>query len=141
MLSADGQAIVSGSYVAVVDGAAAFVAPDSLTGTVVIDGSTSVFPLMERLAEAFQDLTDVRVEVHSTGSGGGITAAIDGTADIGMSSRAIRVTELERGISSITLAYDGIAVIVNNSNPITNLTMSQVHDIFVRNFVRWSDAQ
>jgi len=141
ILSAEGQNIVAQSYVPAVSSAAGYTGGEGLSGTIVVSGSTSVAPLMERLKEAFEALhPSVTVEVHSAGSSAGITAAINSVADIGMSSRALRESELEQ-VNSITVAYDGLAVIVNNANPIQNLTPEQVRQIFVGDMTRWSEVQ
>jgi phosphate transport system substrate-binding protein len=140
--SAEGQDVIAGrNYVPAFASPAAFVAPEGLSGTVVAAGSTSMTDITQRLAEAFEAVVPgVSVEVHSSGSGAGITAAIDGIADIGLTSRAIRDGELEQGVISETMAHDGIVVVVNNSSPVTALTSSQIHDIFVRDVTRWNEV-
>ena len=95
---------------------------------------------MERLREAYLEINPGAViEVHGTGSGAGITGATDGLLDIGMSSREIRDSELELLHQAITICMDGIAVIVNNNNPIDNLTVEQIRQIFTGEAVKWSD--
>jgi phosphate transport system substrate-binding protein len=97
---------------------------------------------MEKLAEAYEAVNSgATIEVHATGSGPGITGAIDGILDIGMSSRDIRDSEMENLYQQITIAMDGIAIIVNNDNPLTNLTMEEVREIFTGEKSRWSEFQ
>lgn len=141
IMSEEGQEVVSGSYIPVDSNAPAF-RSNGATGTVVVGGSTSVSPVMERLKEAYLEINSGAViEVHSTGSGPGITGTIDGVLDIGMSSRDIRDSEREQLERSITICMDGIAVIVNNGNPVTNLTMEQIREIFTGEKTRWSEVQ
>ncbi|MCL2662535.1 MAG: substrate-binding domain-containing protein [Oscillospiraceae bacterium] len=140
IMSQEGQEIVADRYIPVDQSAPAFES-NRATGTVVVGGSTSVSPVVERLAEAYQEInTGANIEVHATGSGAGITGAIDGVVDIGMSSRNIRDSEMENLYQQITIAMDGIAVIVNNDNPLTNLTMEEVREIFTGEKTRWSDV-
>ncbi|MCL2204670.1 MAG: substrate-binding domain-containing protein [Defluviitaleaceae bacterium] len=141
ILSAEGQAIVSGrNYIAVGDNLAPFTG-GGLTGTLEITGSTSIAPLMELLAVAYMEINDdARIEVHSSGSGAGITDAIEGRAAFGMVSRELRPTELE-SVDAVAMAYDGLAVIVHNDNPIPSLTTEQVRDIFMGELSRWGDTQ
>lgn len=141
ILSAEGQEIAARSYVPAISNASAYVAAGNLSGTIVVSGSTSVAPLFERLKEAYEEIhPNVTVEVHSAGTSAGINAAISGLADIGMSSRELRPAELEE-VRSITVAYDGLAVIVNNASPITNLTPEQIRSIFVGETTRWSGLE
>jgi len=139
IMSSEGQEIVADSYIPVDQNAPAFES-NRATGTVVVGGSTSVAPVMEKLAEAYEAInTGANVEVHATGSGAGITGAIDGVVDIGMSSREIRDSEMEDLYQKITIAMDGIAVIVNTGNPLTGLTMEEVREIFTGEKTRWSE--
>jgi len=141
IMSKEGQEIVADRYIPVDQNAPAFES-NRETGTVVVGGSTSVSPVVERLAEAYQEINSgANIEVHATGSGAGITGAIDGVLDIGMSSRNIRDSEMENLYQQITIAMDGIAVIVNNDNPLTNLTMEEVREIFTGEKTRWSEVQ
>jgi phosphate transport system substrate-binding protein len=140
IMSDEGQEIVAGSYIPVDQSAPAFES-NRASGTVVVGGSTSVSPVMESLAEAYEAINgDASIEIHSTGSGAGITGAIDGVLDIGMSSRDIRDSEMDELHQQITIAMDGIAIIVNNDNPIANLTMEEVREIFVGEKTRWSEV-
>jgi len=139
IMSAPGQEIVAGRYIPVDLAAPAFTSAGH-GGRVVIGGSSSVAPVMELLSEGYRALNpNATIEVHSSGSGAGITGAIDGLLDIGMSSRDIRESEMEQLDSQLTIAMDGIAVIVNNANPLENLTGEQVRQIFTGELTRWSD--
>jgi len=140
IMSSEGQEIVADSYIPVDQNAPAFDS-NRATGTVVVGGSTSVAPVMEKLAEAYEAInTGANIEIHATGSGAGITGAIDGVVEIGMSSRDIRDSEMEELYQQITIAMDGIAIIVNTDNPLTNLTMEEVREIFTGEKTRWSEV-
>ena len=141
IMSAEGQDVVGVSYIPIDQNAPAF-RSNGAAGTVVIGGSTSVTPVMELLREKYLELNPGAViEVHGTGSGAGITGAIDGLLDIGMSSREIRDSEMEQIHQEITICMDGIAVIVNNDNPIENLTVEQIRQIFTGEVTRWADVK
>jgi len=102
-----------------------------------IQGSTSVTPLMEKLVAAFPDKS-IECEVQGTGSSAGIKAAIEGTADLGMSSRNLKEAELAE-LTPITIAMDGIAVVVHPTNTIANLTRQQIKDIYTGKISDWSE--
>ena len=105
---------------------------------IIIAGSTSVQPYAEILAEEFEhDHPDSEIDIQGGGSSAGITAAETGTADFGMSSRALK--ESESGLWSIEIAKDGLAVIIHPKNPITGLTLEQIRDIYAENIVNWSE--
>ena len=109
--------------------------------SISISGSTSVTELMEVLGETFQGShPDVVVEVQGTGSSAGIRAANDGTSQIGMSSRSVADGELSEGVKKITLAHDGIAVVVNNSNTVTNMTTDQISAIYKGEITNWNEV-
>lgn len=111
-------------------------------GKVVVAGSSSVTPVMEKLAEAYSAVNDkVEIEVQQSDSTTGITSAIDGLCDIGMASRELKDSELEAGLTPTTIAQDGIAVIVNNESGVTELTSEQVKDIYVGNITTWEELQ
>ena len=138
ILSAEGQDVVAAGYIAVGDNLSSFTG-GGLSGSLVIEGSTSVAPLMERLAVAYMDLNpDVDIAVHSTGSGAGITGAIEGRVDLGLASRELRESELEE-VDSIIMAHDGLAVIVHNDNNISSLSPEDVRDIFIGELNNWSN--
>ena len=111
-----------------------------LTGNLSINGSTSVGPVMMELAEAYMNLNSgVTIDVQQTGSGAGITATMDGSCEIGMSSRDLKEEELAEGLTPVKIAMDGIAVIVNEANPVTGLTTEQIRNIFLGNTTNWSE--
>ena len=114
-------------------------ATSSLKGTIELVGSTSVTPVLEQLAEAYSELTGVKVNIQSTGSSAGIQAALEGTADFGMSSRALSEAEDEKLESSI-IAQDTIAVIVNPDNPLTSLSLEDIRGIFIGGIEDWSQV-
>jgi phosphate transport system substrate-binding protein len=141
IMSADGQAIVAdNSLIEAVDGAEAY-EPAGLSGTIVVGGSTSVTPVMEKLSEAYEGLNDgVSIEIQSTGSSAGMTAAMEGSADIGMASRDLKDSEKE-ALSYEAIAIDGIAVIVSNENPIRDLSMDEIQSIFLGELTTWSEVE
>lgn len=107
--------------------------------TLVITGSTSVYPAMEALVEAYTAIhTDVTITVSGTGSSSGMTDAIDGSADIGMASRELKDSELT-SLTPVVLAIDGIAVIVNNNNSFTNITMAQLLAVYSGTITTWDE--
>lgn len=139
ILSADGQAILGEKYIAVEENAEAYTA-SGLTGNLSVNGSTSVGPVMMELAEAYMNLNSgVTIDVQQTGSGAGITATMDGSCEIGMSSRDLKEEELAEGLTPVKIAMDGIAVIVNGTNPVTSLTTEQIRNIFLGNTTNWSE--
>lgn len=139
ILSADGQAILGETYIAVEEGAEAYTA-SGVTGKLSVNGSTSVGPVMMELAEAYRNWNPgVTIDVQQTGSGAGITATLDGSCEIGMSSRDLKEEELAQGLTAVRIALDGIAVIVNQKNPVTGLTTQQIRDIFLGNVTSWSE--
>lgn len=141
IMSDEGQAIVSDEGYIPVESMGDYNS-SGLTGTVTLAGSTSVAPVMEKIAERYMELNeDMTVEIQQSGSGAGITSTIEGVCDIGMSSRNLKDTEIAEGVSAKTIAMDGIAVIVNIDNPIENLTSEQIKNIFVGEIINWSEVQ
>ena len=139
MLSADGQEIVTNNGFVTVDQNPPVFTGGGLTGTINVNGSTSVFSIMSRLAEAYENANPgATVNVHSTGSSAGITATINGLADIGMTSRDLTATELTQ-VNYRSIAFDGLVVIVNNENPLPSLSPEEVRLIFEGERTRWSD--
>lgn len=113
----------------------------NLEGNITVAGSTSVTPVMEKLTEAYIALNpNVQIDIQSTGSSAGMTSAMEGSANLGMASRELKDEELAV-LSSTEIAIDGIAVIVNNENPLENLTMEQIRQIFTGEIVEWSEIQ
>ena len=110
------------------------------SGKVTVAGSSSVTPVMEKLAEAYKALnSDVTVEVQQSDSTTGVTSSIEGVCDIGMASRDLKDEETAKGAQGQIIAMDGIAVVVNNDNPVDDLTSEQVKDIYVGDTTDWSD--
>jgi len=139
ILSADGQAVVAKSYIAVTDNAPAY-AGNKPSGKIAVAGSSSVTPVMEKLKEAYLAINpNAAIEIQESDSSAGMTATIDGTCDVGMASRGLKKSELEQ-LTPTQIAIDGIAVIVNNENPITNLTKEQVRLIYTSDALKWSDV-
>jgi len=139
ILSAEGQDVVAKSYIAVADNAPAY-AGDKPSGKIVVAGSSSVTPIMEKLKEAYLAVNpDATIEIQESDSSAGMTAAIDGTCDIGMASRELKDSELEQ-LTPTQIAIDGIAVIVHNDNPLANLTKEQVRSIYTGETQKWSEV-
>ena len=141
ILSAEGQQIVSDEGYITVDDAAPAFAGGQASGSVTVAGSSSVSPVMEKLAEAYMKLNgNVKIEIQTSDSTTGMTSAIDGVCDIGMASRELKDTEAEK-LTATVIAQDGIAVVVNNNNPIDNLTKDQVKSIYVGETTSWSEVE
>lgn len=110
------------------------------SGKVTVAGSSSVTPVMEKLAEAYKaQNSEVTVEVQQSDSTTGVTSALEGVCDIGMASRDLKEEETAKGAQGQVIAMDGIAVVVNNENPIDDLRSEQVKDIYVGDTTDWSD--
>ena len=140
ILSAEGQAIVSeNGYIAVGD-QPAYEATD-VSGKVVVAGSSSVTPVMEKLKEAYAAVNpNVEIEVQQNDSSTGMQYTIDGLCDIGMASRELKDSEIEAGLTGIVIAQDGIAVIVNNESGITELTSEQIKSIYTGEMMTWEEV-
>lgn len=111
-----------------------------LSGSITLSGSTSMEKLSNAVAEAFMEkYSGVTVNPEFTGSGAGIEAVTNGTVDIGNSSRELKDTEKEAGVAENIVAIDGIAVIVNNANSVSDLTKEQLIDIYSGNVTNWKD--
>lgn len=137
ILSSDGQAVVEkNGYIPLDDTKAYQSSVDS--GKIVVSGSSSVTPVMEKLKEAYSKVNSkVEVEIQQSDSSTGITNAIEGTAEIGMASRDLKDEETSKGVSSTVIAMDGIAVIVNKDNKVDGLTSEQVKTIFTGKTTSW----
>lgn len=107
--------------------------------TVSTDGSTSMEKVIGALMETYEAKTGVSITYNPTGSSSGITAVNEGRCDIGLSSRALKESETAQGLVGTVLAYDGIAVIVNPENPITDLTIEQIAAIYTGEITKWSE--
>lgn len=138
IMSSDGQKIVSDNgYVTVSENAA--YSGKKPSGKISVAGSTSVSPVMEKLAEAYQNVnTNAKVEIQTSDSSAGMQSAMGGTCDIGMASRDLKDEE-KSALKVETIAKDGIAVIVNNANTCDDLTLDQVKSIYTGETTVWSD--
>ncbi len=138
IMSADGQAVISDNkYIPVDDGAAAFES-NGASGKIVVAGSSSVTPVMEKLKEAYAAVNSgAEIEIQESDSTTGMTAAMDGTCDIGMASRELKDSETEGGLTATVIAMDGIAVVVNNDNPTTDLSKDTVKGIYTGEITSW----
>ena len=141
IMSSDGQAIIEDNgYIGVDENAAPFTATGA-SGKVVIAGSSSVTPIMEKLAEAYKAVNpDVTVEVQQSDSTTGVNMAIEGTCDIGMASRDLKDSEASSGVSATAIAKDGIAVIVAPASVVDSLTSDQVKAIFSGEALTWAEV-
>ena len=110
------------------------------TGSVATDGSTSMAKVIGALGEAFQNETGISFTYNPTGSGSGIKAVQEGRCDIGLSSRDLKAEEKEAGLSGTVLAYDGIAIIVNPENPVSNLSLETIAKIYTGGITNWSEV-
>lgn len=138
ILSAEGQAIISKDYITIDDDAPSYTA-SGLSGKVTLAGSTSMAPVMEQLADAYMALNpDVTIEIQQSGSSAGIESVIEGACDIAMSSRELKDSEIAEGLVPTVIAMDGIAVIVNKSNDVSDLTSEQIRQIYTGEITKWS---
>ncbi len=135
IMSDDGQTIISDEgYISVSSGT---FETNGAEGKITVAGSSSVSPVMEKLAEAYEAVnTGATVEIQTSDSTTGVTSAMEGTCDIGMASRALK--DSETGVTATEIAKDGIAVIVNLDCPVDNLTVDQIMNVYVGNTTDWS---
>ena len=106
--------------------------------TISVGGSTSVTPLMELFQAEYEKInSNIKITISGTGSGDGITGTANGTYEIGMSSRELTPTEIGTGLEPLVIAIDGIAVVVNNKNPVSDLTLAQIKEIYTGKITRW----
>lgn len=140
IMSADGQQIVEDNgYIKAETEGETYAAGDA-EGKVVVAGSSSVSPVMEKLKEGYEAAQDkVTVEVQTSDSTTGVTSVADGICDIGMASRELKDEETEQGLTPTVIATDGIAVIVNTTNEVEDLTSDQVKAIFTGETTEWED--
>ena len=143
ILSKQGQDIIAEEgYITIDDNAADYETQKGIKGKIVLAGSTSVSPVMQKLADAYKAIyKDVTLEIQQTGSGAGITSTIEGACDIGMSSRDLKAEETAEGNEGTTIAMDGIAVVVNNENSVEDLTSEQIRQIFTGEVTDWSQVK
>ena len=108
--------------------------------SVTTDGSTSMEKVIGALGEAFQNDTGISFTYNPTGSGSGIKAVQEGRCDIGLSSRELKAEEKEAGLTGTVLAYDGIAIIVNPENPVSDLSLGDIAKIYTGEITNWADV-
>ena len=141
ILSTQGQAIVSENGYVSMDDSSDFVS-NQATGKIVVAGSSSVSPLMEKLKEGYlKVVNNVEIEIQTSDSTTGASAAAEGIADIGMCSRELKDSEIEKGLFETAIAMDGIAVIVNNNNPNQDMTTQEIYDIYTGASHTWDDLK
>lgn len=141
IMSKDGQQIIADNHYIAVNSDKTYT-PAGLKGTISVNGSTSVGPVMEKLAAKYQELNSgAVVQIQQTGSGAGITAVTSDACNIGMSSRALKQAELDKGLTELKIADDGIAVIVHKDNKVDNLTSEQIKKIYLGELKNWSEIK
>lgn len=139
IMSAEGQKVVEDNGYIAVEGAEAFEGTQP-SGKAVVGGSSSVSPVMEKLAEAYKEVNpNAEIELQTTDSTTGMTSAIDGSYDIGMASRELKEEEIAE-LDAKVIATDGIAVIVNNDNPTEELSSDQVKSIYTGETYTWDEV-
>ncbi|NLN41747.1 MAG: phosphate ABC transporter substrate-binding protein, partial [Clostridiales bacterium] len=138
IMSKEGQEVVAESYISIHDNANPYNGTKS-SGKIVVAGSSSVTPVMEKLREAYLEINpNASIEVQQSDSSAGMQAVIDGTADIGMASRELKESE-KAELYDLAIAIDGIAVIVNPENPINDLSVEEVKKIYIGEILTWSE--
>ena len=141
IVSDEGQKIIAANKYIKIQNTKAYTS-NKASGKVVVAGSSSVSPVMEKLIESYKTVNpNAKIELQTSDSTTGVTNAINGTCDIGMASRALKDSEKSKGVQEITIAIDGIAVVVNKENPVDNLTKTQVEQIFSGNITKWNDVK
>lgn len=141
IMSEDGQAVVEDAgYVSM--GNTGKYSSQGLKGKIAVAGSSSVTPVMEKLKEAYVKLNpDVTIEVQQSDSSTGMTSAIEGVCDIGMASRDLKDSEKEAGLTSTSIALDGVAIIVNNNNELEDIASDNVRKIYIGEITKWSEVK
>ena len=141
IMSDEGQAVVEeNGYVS--QGSTGAFDGGKVSGKITVAGSSSVTPVMEKLAEAYKAInSNVEIEVQQSDSTTGVTSAIEGICNIGMASRELKDEETSQGVTATVIAMDGIAIIVNKENPVSALTTQQVKDIYTGAVTDWSEVQ
>jgi len=141
ILSAEGQSVVEANgYIATNEGTA--FASNNASGKIVVGGSSSVSPVMEKLIEAYKGVNQkAEIELQTTDSTTGITETISGNYDIGIASRELKDTETASGIKATVIAIDGIAIIVNKDNDIDGLSSDQVKSVYTGETLTWDEVK
>ena len=139
IMSADGQKVIEeNGYVAVSDSAEAYTAA-GVSGTVKINGSSSVTPVMTKLKEVYEKINDkADIEIQQTDSSTGMKTVAEGSCDIGMASRELKDTESE--LNGTTIAKDGIAIIVNPNNALDDINVETIRKIYVGEITSWENV-
>ena len=141
ILSTEGQEIVTDNGYIALDDTKAFEGTQP-SGNIVVGGSSSVSPLMEKLIEAYNKVNpNASIDLQTSDSTTGMTSCAEGSYDIGMASRELKQEELDSGLKNTVIATDGIAVIVNKENTLTGLTSEQVLSIYTGETTDWSELQ
>ena len=140
ILSAEGQAVAEAFGCVPNEDAQPYAPPAEAAGKVVVAGSSSVSPLMDKLIDAFAAVSGgVSVELQQSDSTTGVSNTLEGLCDIGMISRGLKAEEEAEGLTAAKIATDGIAVIVSNQNEVDSLTKDQVRDIYIGEIAEWSE--
>lgn len=141
IMSSEGQKVVEENGYIKEDNATAF-AGTKPSGKIVVAGSSSVSPVMEKLKEAYVKInTGADIEIQTSDSTTGVTSTIDGICDIGMASRELKDTETAKGVKNTVIAQDGIAVIVNKDSSFADLSADQVKSIFNGSVTTWAEIK
>lgn len=141
ILSSDGQAIVEANgYISAVQN------PEYIAtgkkGKITVAGSSSVTPVMEKLAEAYEKLNpEIKIEVQMSDSTTGVNSALNGVCEIGMASRELKDSEKAKGALQTKIAIDGIAVIINKENPTESASIQSVKDLYIGTISKWGDVK
>lgn len=139
IMSSEGQQIITDNGYISVDDSQPY-SGSKPSGKIVVAGSSSVSPVMEKLKEAYMKVnTGADIEIQTSDSTTGMTSAADGVCDIGMASRELKDSETSAGLTSLAIALDGIAVVVNNDNPTTDITSEQVKSIYTGETTTWKN--
>ncbi len=140
IMSSDGQVVIEKSGYIKASDLGAF-GGSAVSGKIVVAGSSSVTPVMEKLKEAYIAINpNAEIEIQQSDSTTGMNSALDGICDIGMASRELKDSEIEAGLTPTVIALDGIAVIVNNDSSASNFTSEQVKGIFTGEITKWSQV-
>lgn len=139
ILSTEGQAVVSENGYIALDDVKPY-AGSKPAGKIVVAGSSSISPVMEKLKEAYLKInTGAEIEIQTLDSSTGMTMTAEGTCDIGMASRELKDTEIDNGLKGTVIATDGIAVIVNKANTLDDIKSEQVKNIYVGDVLTWDE--
>lgn len=141
ILSKEGQAVIEkNGYISAVANPS-YIAKN-MSGKITVAGSSSVTPVMEKLAEAYKELNpSMKIEIQMSDSTTGVNSAISGVSDIGMASRDLKESEIAKNIKGTKIALDGIAVIVNNSNPLEGVAAESIKNIYTGAITKWIDVK